>query len=102
MLFLSQELCWLEYNGRREGTLVYSDKKAETNGLFALGRYPFANLTITMIIMRVAWFPVELKEFFCPFCFNCMTVMQFAVNKTDTKLGAVTKVKFFSLLKHSI
>lgn len=61
MLFLSWELCCLEHSSGQEGALLYSDGKADTNGLFALGRYLFASVTITMIVVGVSWFLVELN-----------------------------------------
>lgn len=60
---------WNTAAGKKE-PCFNSERKAETNGLFALGRYLFASLTIAMIIIGVSWFPVELNEFFFPLSFQ--------------------------------
>lgn len=89
----------LEHSSRQEGALLYSDRKAETNGLFALGRYLFASLTITMIIMAVSWFPVELNEFFPPFISTSRQSHSWLPVQLTEKLMLSLK-NTFSLLEH--
>lgn len=51
---------------------------------------------ITMIIMGVPWFPVELNYFF-PFHFNVKAVTPLAASAADRKTGAFSKEHFLSL-----